>query len=145
MMTNKTIDYETTEAMKSLRGPLSNRATSVEFNEWMARDIVDYIDGLRTRLDQEIEISNQRGNHIEFVLLPQMHDDAQRLNEAVSILEELTSHSAEYHQITEDYFSDTEYDRNGSLAESDAKLTVISLPRARSFLTSIKDREDIST
>lgn len=39
---------EEPEAMKLLRGPLSRRATSAEFNEWQARDIVEYVDRLRT-------------------------------------------------------------------------------------------------
>jgi hypothetical protein len=30
-----------------LRGPLSQRATSAEFNEWQAREVVAYIDQLR--------------------------------------------------------------------------------------------------
>jgi len=33
-------------AVQMLRGPLSKRATSAEFNEWMARDVVEYIDAL---------------------------------------------------------------------------------------------------
>ena len=34
----------------------------------------DRIEELEAKLAKEIEISNQRGNHIEFVLLPQMSD-----------------------------------------------------------------------
>jgi seryl-tRNA synthetase len=34
----------------------------------------DRIKELEAKLAKEIEISNQRGNHIEFVLLPQMSD-----------------------------------------------------------------------
>ena len=32
--------------MALLRGPLSQRATSAEFNEWQAREIVSYVDRL---------------------------------------------------------------------------------------------------
>ena len=35
------------EAVKLLRGPLSKRATSAEFNEWQAREVVAYIDRLQ--------------------------------------------------------------------------------------------------
>lgn len=35
------------DAVAVLRGPMSKRATSAEFNEWMAREVVDYIDALR--------------------------------------------------------------------------------------------------
>jgi thioesterase domain-containing protein len=41
--------YEEREAMKALRGKLSKRATSSEFNEWMAREICEYIDALLTK------------------------------------------------------------------------------------------------
>jgi hypothetical protein len=34
------------EAVALLRGPLSKRSTSAEFNEWQARDVVEYIDRL---------------------------------------------------------------------------------------------------
>lgn len=34
-------------AVALLRGPLSKRATSAEFNEWQAREVVAYIDRLR--------------------------------------------------------------------------------------------------
>ena len=34
-------------AVRLLRGPLSKRATSAEFNEWQAREVIEYIDGLR--------------------------------------------------------------------------------------------------
>jgi len=37
---------EEPNAVTSLRGPLSRRATSAEFNEWSARDVVSYIDAL---------------------------------------------------------------------------------------------------
>jgi Lar family restriction alleviation protein len=37
-------------------------------------DMADRIEGLEAKLAKEIEIGNQRGNHIEFVLLPQMSD-----------------------------------------------------------------------
>jgi hypothetical protein len=40
----------------------------------------DY-DALSARLDEEIEISNKRGNHIEFDLLPQMADLSARVAE----------------------------------------------------------------
>jgi hypothetical protein len=36
--------------MALLRGPLSKRATSAEFNEWQAREIVAYVDRLRSAL-----------------------------------------------------------------------------------------------
>lgn len=46
--------------------------------EWQAASILreqaDRIKKLETELTKEIEISNKRGNHIEFVLLPQMAD-----------------------------------------------------------------------
>lgn len=45
------VNYEERDAMKALRGPLSKRATSAEFNEWMAREVCEYIDQLRNRLD----------------------------------------------------------------------------------------------
>lgn len=45
-MTHEEIDYEAREAMQALRGKLSARATSSEFNEWMAREICEYIDHL---------------------------------------------------------------------------------------------------
>lgn len=45
------VNFEEREAMKALRGHLSKRATSAEFNEWMAREICEYIDQLRNRLD----------------------------------------------------------------------------------------------
>lgn len=35
------------DAVSLLRGPLSKRATSAEFNEWQAREVVSYIDQLR--------------------------------------------------------------------------------------------------
>jgi hypothetical protein len=37
-------------------------------------DALKYIEELEAKLAKEIEISNQRGNHIEFVLTPQMSD-----------------------------------------------------------------------
>lgn len=37
-------------------------------------DMADRIEELETQLAKEIEISNQRGNHIEFILTPQMSD-----------------------------------------------------------------------
>jgi hypothetical protein len=46
------IDYEDRDAMKALRGKLSHRATSSEFNEWMAREICEYIDALRQLLEE---------------------------------------------------------------------------------------------
>jgi hypothetical protein len=45
-MTHEEIDYEAREAMQALRGKLSKRATSAEFNEWMAREVCEYIDHL---------------------------------------------------------------------------------------------------
>jgi hypothetical protein len=45
------LDYEHRESMKALRGPLSQRATSAQFNEWMAREVCEYIDHLRRRLE----------------------------------------------------------------------------------------------
>ena len=41
-------DYEARKAMRALRGKLSKRATSSEFNEWMAREVCEYIDALRS-------------------------------------------------------------------------------------------------
>ena len=59
-------------------------------------EMLDRIEELEAKLAKEIEISNQRGNHIEFVLLPQMSDlqfqlkDLQaKLEEAVGSLEKL--------------------------------------------------------
>jgi len=40
----------------------------------MSNDMADSIEELEANLAEEIEISNQRGNHIEFVLTPQMSD-----------------------------------------------------------------------
>jgi Lar family restriction alleviation protein len=37
-------------------------------------DMADRIEELEAKLAKEIEISNQRGNHIEFILTPQMSD-----------------------------------------------------------------------
>lgn len=42
--------YEDTQAMRALRGQLSKTATSHEFNEWMARDVVEYVDALLARV-----------------------------------------------------------------------------------------------
>lgn len=44
-------DYESRESMVKLRGPLSRRATSAEFNEWMAREVCEYIDHLRRQVE----------------------------------------------------------------------------------------------
>jgi hypothetical protein len=41
-----TISSDEPEAVKLLRGQLSKRATSAEFNEWQAREVVAYIDSL---------------------------------------------------------------------------------------------------
>jgi hypothetical protein len=46
----ETPHYEDREAMRLLRGPLSRRATSAEFNEWMAREVCEYIDTLRRQV-----------------------------------------------------------------------------------------------
>lgn len=50
-------------------------------SEWMRqrRKAADRIEELEARLAEEIKISNERGNHIEFVLLPQMSDLSARL------------------------------------------------------------------
>jgi hypothetical protein len=45
------INYEEREAMRLLRGKLSQRATSAEFNEWMAREVCEYINALRRRVE----------------------------------------------------------------------------------------------
>ncbi len=43
--------------MVLLRGPLSKRATSAEFNEWQAREIVAYIDRLIKMLERAAELT----------------------------------------------------------------------------------------
>jgi hypothetical protein len=45
------VEYEERAAMRALRGKISKRATSAEFNEWMAREVCEYIDRLRNQLD----------------------------------------------------------------------------------------------
>lgn len=50
-----TTDYENREAMKALRGPVSRRATSSEFNEWMAREVCEYVDALKAELAEAKE------------------------------------------------------------------------------------------
>lgn len=50
------IDYESRDAMKALRGPLSNRATSAEFNEWSAREVCEYIDTLQALVSEAREM-----------------------------------------------------------------------------------------
>jgi len=60
-MSKMTIDYENREAMKALRGKLSKRATSSEFNEWMAREICEYIDHLTTALVSINRINDHPG------------------------------------------------------------------------------------
>jgi len=46
------VDYETRDAMQALRGKLSQRATSAEFNEWSAREVCEYIDILKADLEE---------------------------------------------------------------------------------------------
>jgi Lar family restriction alleviation protein len=40
-------------AVRLLRGPLSKRASSAEFKEWQAREVIEYIDGLRALSPQK--------------------------------------------------------------------------------------------
>ena len=49
-------------------------------------EMLDRIEELEAKLAKEIEISNNRGNHIEFVLLPQMADLDAKLSKAVEAL-----------------------------------------------------------
>ncbi len=53
------MNYEERSAMKTLRGVMSNRATSAEFNEWSAREVCEYVDKLRAEVAEGREIITQ--------------------------------------------------------------------------------------
>ena len=52
-----------------------------------------------------------------------------------AVLRKVERATSTYVEVTAEYFSDTEYDRNGCLAEADAELSVNALPAARAALT----------
>ena len=51
-------------------------------------EAADRIEELEAKLDEEIRTSNMRGNHIEFELLPALHDAEAKLAKAVGALEQ---------------------------------------------------------
>jgi len=56
-----------------------------------AREAEAYAAELEAKLEREIEISNNRGNHIEFVLLPQMAGLEAKLAKAMQVVEMIAS------------------------------------------------------
>lgn len=73
--------YENRKTMKALRGPLSRRATSAEFNEWCAREVAEYIDQLRARLT-EVERERDKYLHDLEALVHRLGEEARARGEA---------------------------------------------------------------
>ena len=76
----------------------------------------EYDDGLRDALDSRIA---------------ELEAEVARLREA---LRDITVTAERFEDATTELISDSDYDRDGGLAESQAHLTVTSIPRAKAIL-----------